>query len=196
MNPQQEYWKGSGGDRYAERNSEFHNVEYEDGLRLDIFKSFLDKIPRDSTILEIGCSRGQTTKILKDMGFHKITGIDINQSAIQQARCDFPELTFIHKSVEDCIFMLNFDLVITSGVLIHIHPDDLPKVIDKIKSLSNKYIFGYEYYSNLTKSIKHPSKCWSSDYVNMFEIGIKRVELHKTKKKVEAPNHSFFLLEK
>ncbi len=41
----------------------------------------------------------------------------------------------------------SFDLVFTSGVLIHIAPHDLPTIMGEIHRCSSRYIWGFEYYS-------------------------------------------------
>ena len=68
-----------------------------------------------------------------------------------------------------------FDLVFTAGVLIHINPDSLPSIMKKIYSLSDKFIFGYENFSeNLTKLDyrEHSNILWkqnfSKSYCNLF----------------------------
>lgn len=40
------------------------------------------------------------------------------------------------------------DLVFTSGVLIHIHPDKLGKAADEIVRVAGKYVLCLEYFSN------------------------------------------------
>ena len=80
------------------------------------------------------------------MGFTNLVGIDVNKKAIDIISHELPNYHFIQSSIEDFEADRQFDLVFTSGVLIHIHPDNLPKVIEKIKSFSKKWIFGFEYY--------------------------------------------------
>ena len=196
MNDQQVFWKGSGGDKYITRNKYFHNFEYMDGYREDILKDFLSKIPKDSTVLELGCNKGQTMGHLKDLGFTEVTGVDINKSALKIAREEFPEFEFIESSIEELSTYKIYDLVITSGVLIHIHPDNLQTVIEKIKELSKKYIFGFEYYSKEFHDINYGGKelCWSGDYANIFNIKPQRIEIHTMKEKNST--HMFYLLQK
>lgn len=197
MNDQQMFWKGSGGDKYITRNRYFHNFEYLDGYRENILKDFLSEIPKDSTVLELGCNKGQTIGHLKDLGFTKVTGIDINKSALKIAREEFPEFEFIESSIEDYNREEQFDLVITSGVLIHIHPANLPTIVKKIRELSKKYIFGFEYYSKEFHKINYlDGELWSGNYANVFNIKPQRIEIHTMKKKEKDPTHIFYLIEK
>jgi len=192
MNDQQIFWIGSGGDRYITRNMDFHNFEYMDGFRKDIIRSILKHIPRDISILELGCSKGQTIGKLKEMGFTEITGVDINESGLKIAREEFPEFEFIKSAIEEYNSTKMYDLVLTSGLLIHIQPDNLPNVINKMKKLSKKYIFGFEYYSKEFERIDWPGDCYSGDYAKLFALS-GRMEIHKT---INGKLHMFYLLEK
>ena len=198
MNKQQCFWQGSGGDKYVTRNSDFHNFKYMDGYRKDILKDFLSEIPKDSTVLELGCNKGQIIGNLRDFGFTKVTGIDINKSALEIARKEFPEFEFIESSIEDYNPDKKFDLVMTSGFLIHIHPDNLPFIAKKIQELSKKYIFGFEYYSKEFQGITYFGEelCWSGNYANVFNIKPRRMEIHNMQLKAKTSAHMFYLIEK
>ena len=196
MNSEQIFWAGSGGDSYAIRVKEYQNTKYNNGYEKDIMRSFLSNIPRDSSVLELGCNIGNVIQILKEFGFSDITGVDINESAIRKARERFPEFNFIHSSIEDLDVGKTFDLVLTSGVLIHIPPDSLTDVIEKIQKLSNSYIFGREYYSKEFTKINYFSYCASGDYPSLFKIKPIRSETHQMIKKARAPNHIFYLIKK
>jgi len=193
MNIKQKTWGGEFGDKYTKRNKDLSNFEYKDGDRLSIVHSFFYDIPRDASILEIGCNSGNMVQILHDMGFTNITGIDINKSAIDTVSEKFPEYEFIHSSIELFQMRRTYDLVFTSGVLIHIHPDNLPKVIEKMKALSKKWIFGFEYHSLKEEAINYSLGCWSRDYPNLFNLPIKRQEIHMRDKGYPAA-HVYYLL--
>jgi len=195
MNDQQVFWTNHGGDAYTKRTLEFVNTRYTDGFRFDIIRNTLAEIPRDATILELGCNRGNFIGFLKKLGFTNITGVEINQSAYKKCKERFPEFEFINKSIEDYFRELPFDLVITCGVLIHIHSDNLLNIVKKIRELSRKYIFGNEYYSKDFRRVVWPSYCYSGDYANIF--GIKpKIELYRVRKNVKAKIDVFYLIEK
>jgi hypothetical protein len=62
--------------------------------------------------------------------------------------------------------------VYTHGVLIHINPNDLPKIMGEMNRVSSKYIWGFEYYNENTKQINyrgHDGFMWKGDYCAMFE---------------------------
>ncbi len=181
MNEQQQFWNGKEGDEYPSRNASFHNIEYSDGTRLSVFKSFFQDLPRDISILELGCGPGNIIRTLKQMGFTNLTGIDINAKAIGMVEREFPEFTFIHSAIEDLPPVKKYDLVFTSGVLIHIHPNNVSRIINKMKTLARKWIFGFEYYSEITMHITYRKKeafCWSGNYADMFGMTPTRLEIH------------------
>ena len=74
--------------------------------------------------------------------------------------------------IEDLETHEKYDIVYTSGVLIHINPETLPLVISKMDKLSKKYIFGYEYYSDNLVEIKyrdHENSCWKQNFPELIK---------------------------
>ena len=193
LNDQQSLWTGKFGDKYIERNTELSNFEYTDGNRKTVVEDFFINIPINYSILEIGCNTGNMIRILRDMGFTDITGLDINQTAIAMCRLEFPQYEFIHSSIESFQLRRKYDLVYTSGVLVHIHPDNLERIIRKIKLLSRKYIFGLEYYSETLKEVPyHDTVFWNGPYASMFGLEPKRLQIHEMKD--ETYRHIYYLL--
>ena len=203
LNDQQKLWSEGFGDKYIERNLSFHNVNYigskKHTNRLYITKSFFEPIPRDASILELGCNVGSIINILNDMGFTNVTGIDINKRAIEIISKRYPHYDFIHSSIESFQLRRKYDMVYTSGVLIHIHPDNIMPIIEKIKALSSKWIFGFEYYSEERKDISYYKKStqtslsWSANYPKLFNMKPKRLELYEVINAERAKIHCYYL---
>ena len=61
----------------------------------------------------------------------------------------------INKDIINYKIKNQYNLVFTVGVLIHINPKYLKNVINKIISLSNKYILIVEYFSHEPKKIEN-----------------------------------------
>ena len=64
-----------------------------------------------------------------------------------------------------------FDIVCTNGVLIHISPNDLPKIMAEMYRCSKKYIWGFEYYADKVTEINyrgHENYLWKADYAKLF----------------------------
>ena len=137
---------------YLKRNltyDDFNNLyKKETGFNVDIpFQDFFEDLDKNISILEFGCNSGIKLEILKKLGFKNLTGIDINKKALEMAQKRYPEINFIHSTIDDLILKGNkYDLIFTSLVLIHQNPQLVNSVISKIVGISKKYIFGYEYF--------------------------------------------------
>jgi len=141
MTYQLDQWRGKFGDEWSVKD-DYIQWEIESGLELktDIMLEFLGTLPKNLSILDVGCNSGFMIKLLHEIGFKKITGIDINMSAIDKASKSFPKDKFMHGEIQD-IEDKKFDLVICSAILVHLHPDGLYSTMTKILKASNKYIF-------------------------------------------------------
>lgn len=119
----------------------------------------------------MGCNIGVNLGILKEMGFSNLYGLEINKKAIEIARSRNPDIKFVHSSIEEYQNNEKFDLVYTAGVLIHINPQALNQIIQKIISLTTKYVFGFENYADKLTAINYrgnPNTCWKQNFPNLF----------------------------
>ena len=65
----------------------------------------------------------------------------------------------------------SFDLVFTSGVLIHIPPASLQKAISEVYRCSRRYIWGAEYYAHQQKPASTQwweDMLWEADFPRLF----------------------------
>jgi pseudaminic acid biosynthesis-associated methylase len=138
----------------------------------DVFKKIFSNIDKNAKILELGCNVGLKLSILQKLGFTNLTGVEINEKAFKIAKKNYPNIKFHNSSIEE--FNSNgeqFDLVYTSGVLIHINPKALPEIIKKIISLSKEYIFDSEYYSDKLVEVNyrgHEETLWKQNFPQLF----------------------------
>lgn len=206
-NEQSEFWSKDFGNEYSERNN--LNQEGLDKLYLDYFgitrtglnNKFLSDLNKDMRILEVGCNTGMQLINLKELGFKNLFGIDLSKAGLKTAKENLPEASLIEASALDIPFKDEyFDLAFTSGVLIHIHPDNVSKAIDEIYRLSNKYIWGYEYFSEKCEEIEyrgHKNRLWKNDFMKIFlerHPDLKVVREKKLKyKESENVDHMFLL---
>lgn len=163
------FWQGQKGKEYAGRNPQ--NPKEMDALYLkdyDITRSemnqrFLGKLPRDIKILEVGCNIGVQLWMLHDMGFKHLVGIDV-QPIKKASSC----WAFKLAPAQAIPFKDKyFDLVFTSGLLIHIPPHELPRVMEEIYRVTNQYIFGFEYYAEHLTNIPYYGESdilWAGNY--------------------------------
>ncbi len=172
-------WAGQFGNEYIERNRKLTNWKYNNTDRLEVTKSFFNDIPRDASILELGCNVGSIIRILDSMGFTDVTGIDMNEKAIKIISKAHPNYKFEHISIQEYNPHVQFDLVYTSGVLIHQNPNKyLRRIIKKMERLSNKWIFGFEYYAPKFEKIDYPTPCYKGPFETLFHGTPERIEHH------------------
>lgn len=188
-NQQENFWSGDFGKEYTDRNSR-HSQEFDQayqtwyGLsRLKMNEAFLNELPRDIRILEVGCNTGMQLACLKSMGFTSLYGIELQDYAVQRAKEYTEGINIIQGSAFDIPFKDQFfDLVFTSGVLIHIAPENLSKVFAEMYRCSKKYIWGFEYFAETTTTINYRGNegfLWKANYGKLIRDQFNDVTLVK-----------------
>lgn len=172
------FWSGSFGKEYTDRNT-FDQKTWDDfyikmwGLtKIEMNERFIGNLPKDIKILEVGCNTGMQLAGLQRMGFKNLFGIELQEYAVEKAKEITKNINIIQGSGFDIPFKNEFfDIVCTNGVLIHIAPADLPKILDEIYRCSKRFIWGFEYYAeNITEIIYRGNKgyLWKADYADIF----------------------------
>jgi pseudaminic acid biosynthesis-associated methylase len=171
-------WKGDFGREYTDRNTldtEALNQLYRRNYGItkrEINESFLRDIPKEASFLEVGCNSGNQLLLLQEMGYSSLSGVELQPYALEIARKRLPGVSLQLGSAlslphEDS----SFDIVFTSGVLIHIGPNDLARAMDEIHRCSRKYIWGMEYYSADAAEVAyrgHKQLLWKMDYARQY----------------------------
>lgn len=176
--PQIAEWVNEFGREYTNRNvltiaelDALYEKNY-GATRRKLNTQFLADIPADARILEVGCNVGNQLTVLREMGYGDLYGIEIQQYALGQARSKLPDVHFVEASAFEIPYPDGyFDVVFTSGVLIHIAPGDLPRAADEIHRCTGQYIWGFEYYSPQTVEVKYRGNeglLWKMDYAKFF----------------------------
>ena len=146
-----EFWRSEFGKDYAKRNN---NPITEDGLRRlmrDWGRMLQHAVnPKPASVLEVGCNIGRNLMALRHF-VETLHAVEPNPWAVEAARASL-ELQGIDIR-EGNGFDLPFgdasiDLVFTSGVLIHVAPDDLGRMVDEIMRVSRRYVVCIEYFSH------------------------------------------------
>lgn len=186
---QMKFWSGDFGKEYTDRNPS--TVEEMEDLymkfygikRQELNQEFLKNFPKDFRILEVGCNTGSQLQILRNMGFHNLYGLEIQWYAIEKAKSQTKDINIIQGSCFDIPFKDGFfDIVFTSGVLIHINPTDLPVAMKEIARCSKSYIWGYEYFSENVVEINYRGNTgflWKADYCKIYMENIPNLEIIK-----------------
>ena len=205
---QMKKWAGKFGKDYTARN-----INTKDNYaisRSELNKRFLNKLDRNIRILEVGCNVGNQLISLQKMVFKYLYGIDVQSEAVELAKVKSKNINIVCGSAFDIPFRDGFfDLVFTSGLLIHISPDNINSVLSEIYRCSNKFIWGLEYYANEYTEIIYCNEhnlLWKADFAGLYLDAfsdlrlVRRKELmHPDSDKMYPDNNNvdvMFLLEK
>ncbi len=191
-NLQEEIWAGKFGKEYTKRNF-LYTKEVDElyeklfGLtRTGLNKEFVGGLDRSIKILEVGCNIGAQLVFFQKMGFKNLYGIETNKEAIEFSKAETKGINVIYGSALDLPFKDNyFDLVFTSGVLIHISPSNIGKAMKEIYRCSKKYIWGFEYYADkYTEIVYRGNKniLWKTNFPKLYKSYFKKLKLIKEKK--------------
>jgi pseudaminic acid biosynthesis-associated methylase len=206
---QTEKWEGEFGQAYTQRNP--YTVHDTNNLyqklygvtRIEMNQEFIGSLPLSMRILEVGSNVGAQLLILREMGFQNLYGIEIQIEAIEFSKSVSREIQIIPGTASDIPFKNSFfDLVFTSGVLIHISPRDIRNAMKEAYRCSRKYIWGFEYFAeDYTEIVYRGEKnlLWKANFARMYLDLFQDLSLTKEKKFSYIGNNNvdkMFLLEK
>ena len=135
---QEAFWAGDFGTEYIQRNQGDVLL----ASNLDFFAKTLRAARGVKTCIEFGANIGMNLKALKLL--HPVQeqhGIEINADAARELALTIPPTQVYNSSILDFNPQRTWDLVLIKGVLIHINPDKLPPVYDKLVAACGKYLF-------------------------------------------------------
>lgn len=162
---QELFWEGQFGTDYTQRN----DVLWEQ--RQPFFATVLSKTFGVKTICELGANRGHNLEAIAHLSSNfELTGVELNPSALTSLKA-IPHVNAVHSSIQEFQPNQMFDLVFTCGVLIHINPDDLPLVYQKMFDLSSRYILINEYFNPAPVELGyrgHSEKLFKRDFAREF----------------------------
>jgi len=123
--------------------------------------------------LEVGCNIGLQLQLLRLANRRlELHGLEPQEYALARARVLAPEVSFHQGTAFDMPFPDDsFDLVFTHGVLIHLHPRDLPKAIGEMCRVSRRFILCHEYYARETTEVRYQGSdglLWKTDFAARF----------------------------
>jgi pseudaminic acid biosynthesis-associated methylase len=180
-------WKGDFGREYTDRNDQspaaldrFYQESY--GItRRQLNELFLAEVPKPARILEVGCNVGTQLLMLHEMGYGKLHGIEIQNYALERATIRLPQAELTQASALSIPYPdQHFDLVFTSGVLIHLAPTDLARALEEIYRCSRRWIWGFEYYAPEVTEIcyrGHKNLLWKMDYAEKYQRQFRDLDL-------------------
>lgn len=178
MTKQMEKWAGQFGKEYTDRNTlslEEMDALYERNYgvtRTELNERFLKGIDRSIRMLEVGSNIGNQLLCLQRMGFSNLYGIELQSYAVELSKSRTRRINIIEGSAFDIPYRDGyFDLVFTSGVLIHINPSDIALAMREIHRCTREYICGFEYYADKYTEIPyrgHRDLLWKADFARLY----------------------------
>jgi pseudaminic acid biosynthesis-associated methylase len=161
---QEAFWAGEFGNEYINRN-------IGDALlasNLDFFTKALRSMRKIDSCIEFGANIGMNLKALKLL--HPsldVNAIEINTEAVKQL-CQVIPLAQVHNtSILDFSSSRKWDLTLIKGVLIHINPEVLTQVYDKLFEACGRYLLVAEYYNPVPVAIPyrgHSDRLFKRDF--------------------------------
>ena len=132
-------WRSQFGREYTDRN------DVAKPERIVSWQRLLDGIVPQRAV-EVGCNVGWNLTYLKELGVKELYAVEPQPYAVEKARARNPEYNVLCGTGFDLPFKDGFaDLAFTSGVLIHVAPADVAKVMAEMYRVSRRYIVAIEY---------------------------------------------------
>ncbi len=159
--PQLVLWRSLFGREYTDRN------DRDKPERVAAWRALLDGIA-PVRALEVGCNVGWNLVYLERLGIADLYGIEPQPDAVERARQRRPRFNVLHGTAFDLPFRDGwFDLVFTSGVLIHIAPESLGSALDEMFRVARRWIVAIEYDHPTEREIAyrgHAGALWKRDH--------------------------------
>ena len=162
--PQEQFWAGEFGTAYIERNQGDKLL----AANLDFFVKSLHQTRQLKSCIEFGANIGMNLKAL-NLLFPGLQahGIEINSEAAAQLAHTIPATHVYNQSILDFNASQSWDLALIKGVLIHLNPEVLPTVYDKLVAATGRYLLVAEYYNPSPVTINyrgHTDRLFKRDF--------------------------------
>jgi pseudaminic acid biosynthesis-associated methylase len=136
-------WAGTFGSDYMERNREPSGL----ASKIHLFSCILARTQGIRSVFEAGANIGLSLAAMRTLlPACELHGVEINETAWQELRTQIGDNARLG-SILDFESAERFDLVFTSGLLIHIDPDHLPQAYDRLHALTGRYLLLNEYFN-------------------------------------------------
>jgi pseudaminic acid biosynthesis-associated methylase len=139
---QEAFWQSEFGEDYIARNEGGEVI----AANLNMFAQALRRVPPIRSCTELGTNIGMNLEALGLLfpGIRRL-GVEINPVAAEQARRRADDV-FVGP-ISQWQPAEQTELSFTKTVMIHINPEELPSVYDKLHAASSRYILVAEYYN-------------------------------------------------
>jgi len=201
-NPQEAFWAGKFGIEYIDRNCENSLIT----ANVDFFSKGLRYARNIKSCIEFGANIGMNIKALKILYPHlEVHGLEINVEAAKKLTDCIPASCVYNTSILDFATARQWDLVLIKTVLIHISPDSLDLVYEKLVNSTSRYLLIAEYYSQTPVEVTyrgHADRLFKRDFAGEILDAYPNLELidygftYQRDPKYPQDDITWFLLEK
>lgn len=169
LTPQLDHWRGTFGNEYVERNEA---TEEELRIRLFFWGRVLPTMAGapPKSILEVGCNIGNNFRALRMLTTAELHGLEPNASARARVAADgLLPVSRIYEGAAQKIPLPDgaVDLAYTTGVLTHIHPNDLKAACSEVHRVARRYVMCSEHFGTRFEPVSyrgHDSLMFRGDY--------------------------------
>ena len=165
---QEMFWEGEFGTEYSDRNVGANILASNLALFTDIFK----RVPKLNSVIEFGSNIGMNLKAL-DLLYpgQAQSAVEINVVAAKKINDSLPNSRVFNLAISDfepgMLVDGPCDLALIKGVLIHINPEQLNMVYEKLYESSKRFILVCEYYNPKPDTVSyrgHADKLFRRDF--------------------------------
>jgi spore coat polysaccharide biosynthesis protein SpsF len=160
---QEEFWAGTFGDEYINRNDDKTLIS----ANIALFSKILSRTSNIQSVIEFGSNIGLNLIAIKQLlPESELSAIEINEKAVSILN-KLGWVKVYHKSILEFKCDYPREFVFTKAVLIHMNPEVLSQVYDKLYEASRKYICIAEYYNPTQTEITyrgHKARLFKRDF--------------------------------
>ncbi len=161
---QERFWAGAFGTEYIGRNTGPEPL----AANLALFSEILKPLARIGSVLEFGANIGMNLRALSLLlPAARLEGIELNDRPGAELRAWGGAAAIHHQSILDFEPIKPVDFVFAKTVLIHMPPEHLPAIYDKLHASTGRYLCVAEYFSRTPGEVEyrgHSAKLFKRDF--------------------------------
>jgi len=199
---QESFWAGDFGSQYISRNVSAEII----ASNLAFFSRALSKTASIKNCIEFGANVGMNLRALALLFPNQEQhAIEINETAARELERIIPPENVFNESILEYSQDKKYDLVLIKGVCIHIHPESLNEVYDRLYIATGKYLLVGEYFNPTPVSIPyrgHEDRLFKRDFCREIMLRYPDLELidygfiYRYDPKFPDDDITWFLMEK
>lgn len=148
---QEAFWAGEFGDNYIERNDTKKLL----AAKVSIFSKILSETEGIESCIEFGSNIGLNLLAIQTLlPTCQLSAVEINEKACKEIE-KIKGAKAYNTSILEFERTEKYQFVFTMGVLIHLNPEILQEVYEKMYNTSEKYILVAEYYNPVPVEIDY-----------------------------------------